>query len=122
MQFDQKNLVVAIVLSIAIVLGFEFLYNLPRMEKQRALQAEQAASQTQTQTVPTPTTPPSLAPGASPPPAAQPAPTVPPLQQPRVKISAARVEGSIRLAGGRIDDLKLKDYRETVDPTSALIV
>ncbi len=40
---DQKNLILAIALSIAIVLGFEFLYNLPRQERERALQAERAA-------------------------------------------------------------------------------
>lgn len=124
MQFDQKNLVVAIVLSIAIVLGFEFLYNLPRLEKQRALQAEIAASQAPSQpaTPQTSAAPPSMAPGASSAPVAPATPAaVPPSQQPRVKISAARIEGSIRLAGARIDDIKLKDYRETVDPNSPLI-
>jgi YidC/Oxa1 family membrane protein insertase len=126
MQFDQKNLVVAIVLSIAIVLGFEFLYNLPRLERERALQAERAATQAPTETLApsTPAIPPSLAPGATSAPVAQtpaaPA-AVPPLEQPRVKISAARIEGSIRLAGGRIDDIRLKDYHETVDPNSPLI-
>lgn len=38
----------------------------------------------------------------------------------RVKIDTPRVEGSISLQGGRIDDLALKDYRETLDPNSPL--
>ncbi len=33
---------------------------------------------------------------------------------PRVEINTPRVEGSISLLGGRIDDLRLKDYRETL--------
>jgi YidC/Oxa1 family membrane protein insertase len=119
MNFENKNLIVAIALSIAIVLGFEFLYNLPRLEKERALQAERAASaptESLAPTTPTPATPPAAAPGATPAPAA-PAATAP-REQPRVKITADRVEGSIRLAGGRVDDLKLKDYRVGVEPTS----
>ncbi|MEQ9695230.1 membrane protein insertase YidC [Shimia sp. SDUM112013] len=34
---------------------------------------------------------------------------------PRIDIETARVDGSISLLGGRIDDLHLKDYRETLD-------
>jgi YidC/Oxa1 family membrane protein insertase len=41
---------------------------------------------------------------------------------PRVPIEAARVSGSVSLVGGRIDDLILNDYRETVDPDSPRIV
>ncbi|MEL7199552.1 MAG: membrane protein insertase YidC [Pseudomonadota bacterium] len=33
----------------------------------------------------------------------------------RVKIDAPRVEGSINLVGARIDDIELKDYRQSVD-------
>lgn len=38
----------------------------------------------------------------------------------RVAIDTPRLEGSISLQGGRIDDLALKDYRETLDPNSPL--
>ena len=41
---------------------------------------------------------------------------------PRVPINTSRIEGSINLAGGRLDDLRLKDYRETVDPDSPTII
>ncbi|SMY06383.1 membrane protein insertase YidC [Flavimaricola marinus] len=39
----------------------------------------------------------------------------------RIAIDTARLTGSITLAGGRIDDLSLADYRETLDPTSELV-
>lgn len=40
---------------------------------------------------------------------------------PRVQIETPRLSGSISLTGGRIDQLALKDYRETVDPESAIV-
>src|SRR5206468_8554602 len=41
---------------------------------------------------------------------------------PRIRIETPRVAGSIALKGGRIDDLALVQYRETVDPKSPPIV
>lgn len=38
---------------------------------------------------------------------------------PRVQIDTPRLAGSISLVGGSLDDLSLKDYRETLDPGSA---
>src|SRR5262249_57454183 len=40
----------------------------------------------------------------------------------RVHISTPRVTGSIALTGGRIDDVSLATYRETVDPNSPAII
>ena len=40
---------------------------------------------------------------------------------PRLSIDTPRLSGTISLLGGRIDDLKLTDYRETIDPTSELV-
>ena len=133
MQIDQRNLIIAIVLSIGIVLGFEFFYNLPRLEKQKALEAERA-QQTQTETTtPAPSRAPA-APSAATTPNAAPtvpgvaataaAPAVPASRQPRVKIETPSVSGSIDLVGGRVDDIKLagtdpkRAYRETTDPNS----
>jgi len=45
--------------------------------------------------------------------AAEPAP-----EAPRLTIDTPKLSGSLSLVGGRIDDLMLKGYRETVDPTS----
>ncbi len=39
----------------------------------------------------------------------------------RVAIDTPSLTGSINLAGARIDDLSLKNYRETLDPKSAMI-
>jgi YidC/Oxa1 family membrane protein insertase len=41
---------------------------------------------------------------------------------PRVEIRTDRLLGTISLVGGRLDDLTLANYRETVDPTSPQIV
>ena len=43
-------------------------------------------------------------------------------QSPRIEIDTPSLKGSIALKGGRIDDLILKDYRETVDPKSPKVV
>jgi len=43
-------------------------------------------------------------------------------QSPRVTLDSPSVDGSISLTGARIDDLQLKNYRQTVDPTSPEIV
>ncbi len=43
-------------------------------------------------------------------------------QSPRVAIDTPALKGSISLKGGRIDDLTLKDYRETVEPDSPNVV
>jgi YidC/Oxa1 family membrane protein insertase len=42
-------------------------------------------------------------------------------QAARVPVETPRVEGSISLLGGRIDDLSLKDYKETQDPGSPIV-
>jgi YidC/Oxa1 family membrane protein insertase len=39
----------------------------------------------------------------------------------RVAIDTPALSGSINLAGGRIDDLLLRNYRETIDPASPMI-
>ena len=43
-------------------------------------------------------------------------------EAPRVPIETPAVRGSINLKGGQIDDLILRHYRETIDPTSPEIV
>ncbi len=40
---------------------------------------------------------------------------------PRVEIETALLSGSLSLRGGRIDDLSLKDYRETIDKDSPIV-
>src|SRR4030095_15630947 len=43
-------------------------------------------------------------------------------EQPRVRINTPRLHGSVALTGGRIDDLTLATYHETVDPKSPEVV
>jgi YidC/Oxa1 family membrane protein insertase len=121
---DQKNLIVAIVLSLVILLGFQYFYELPRMRAQQA--AQQAQEALQAMQTPAPARP--AAPGAELPPipgapAAAGAPTeldrAAIVDQPnRVHIQSERVSGSIALDGGRIDDITLVTYRQTTDPNS----
>lgn len=40
---------------------------------------------------------------------------------PRVPVDTPRLRGTISLLGGRLDDLSLKDYRETLDPGSDIV-
>ncbi|WP_029005492.1 membrane protein insertase YidC [Azorhizobium doebereinerae] len=125
---DNRNMFIAIGLSLAILIGWQYFYALPQAEKQRQVQAQQQAAQ-QSQTPPVTasetTTQPDAAPSA--PGAQQTAPRAATRAQalaasPRVLIETPRVKGSISLRGARADDLSLSDYRETVDPKSPNIV
>ncbi|MBC8794034.1 MAG: membrane protein insertase YidC [Tagaea sp. CACIAM 22H2] len=126
MQLDNKNLWVAIIVSIAIVLGFEMLWNQPRIQKQRAAEAERLASAETVQGSNAP-----AAPGAAPVPgsviaglanAPNPDRASVIAQGPRVTIEGPGVAGSILLQGGVIDDLKLVNYRQTVEKDSPPVV
>jgi YidC/Oxa1 family membrane protein insertase len=126
---DNRNTILAVILSGIVLIAWQYFYNMPQMEKQRA--------QTQTQAElakPTPqTTPGSTTPGAPPSanaPATTPAAAAAAIVSrdaaiaatPRVKIETPSVIGSISLKGARIDDLSLVKFRDTVDPTSPPIV
>ena len=124
---DQKNTLLAIVLSAIVLIVWQYFFGLPHMQRQEA--QKQPQTQTQTQGVPTP------APGGGPsttvPVPGQPA-TVPAAQvltrdaalkqTARVPIDTPRLKGSIALKGGRIDDILLAQYHDTVDPNSPPIV
>jgi YidC/Oxa1 family membrane protein insertase len=139
---DQKNMILAIGLSALVLIGWQYFIGMPQVEKQK--QDAQLRQQQQTQT-PAPGTPgtvptPSATPGSPAQPQAQPSgPQVPGqvsppaagqqlsrqaviASAPRVVIETPTVSGSIALKGGRIDDLALIKYRETVDPKSPPIV
>jgi YidC/Oxa1 family membrane protein insertase len=139
---DQKNTILAIVLSAMVLIVWQIFFGLP-LEKQRqeALQRQQQQAQqqqVQQQTQPVPGGPPQPAPGAqpqqqgsAPPLPGQPAGPVPSAQQtreavvlssPRIMIETPSLRGSVALKGGRIDDLSLIQYRETVDRNSPAIV
>jgi YidC/Oxa1 family membrane protein insertase len=127
---EQRNLLLAIVVSVVILIGFQYLF-----EKMRPPTPVTPPSPAATQTAPS--APPSTtSPGATPPAAPGAAgqaagTTVAPAPetreqaiaaQPRVRINTPRLHGSVALAGGRIDDLTLATYHETVDPKSPEVV
>ena len=117
---ETRNVILAIVLSIGIMLGFEFLYNGPNRERIAEQQRAQAEQQQQQEREAAP----SAAADASAP-AVAPATGGPVTREQALSASTARVaidtqevDGSISLEGARIDDLSLRQYRQTIDPTS----
>ncbi|WP_041359261.1 membrane protein insertase YidC [Nitrobacter hamburgensis] len=113
---ENRNTIIAIVLSGLILIAWQYFYNIPQMEKDRA--AQQAQSQTaKSPTEPTPNSPKPDHPAAE----SVVARGVAIATTPRVKIDTPRLSGSISLKGARIDDLLLTKFRETVDPASPAI-
>jgi YidC/Oxa1 family membrane protein insertase len=128
---DNRNTILAVILSGLVLIAWQYFYNVPQMEKQRAAQQTQSElAKPVPQASPDGTTPQAgTAPSANAPAVNQPASTAPVVSRdaaiastPRVKIDTPRVAGSISLKGGRIDDLALVQFRETVDPKSPAIV
>jgi YidC/Oxa1 family membrane protein insertase len=138
---ENSNLFLAIALSILVIVGWNYFYAGPQLEKQRLEKiAQQAAAPsvipgaapnvpaTPGSTIPVPSTAPagSTIPGSTPV-----APSIPGTgltreaalaQSPRISIETGRLKGSIALKGARIDDLSLVNYRETIDPKSPNII
>src|SRR3546814_8063095 len=134
---EQKNLVLAILLSVAIRFGYQFFVEKPKMEREAALRQQHAAEEQvspeakrqdmgkpaeqkqATQDRPqlgADTT------AALPPPGAAMSREAALKETPRVVIDSPRVRGSISLVGARIDDVVLRDYHITTDPDSKNIV
>ena len=120
---DQKNTLLAIVLSALVLIGWQIFYGMPQMEKQK--QAQQQQQQTPAPTVPAqpaPTPQPGTVPQAPGGPGQTMSREAALALSPRVPIETPSLAGSIALKGGRVDDLSLTKYRETVDPKSPAIV
>jgi YidC/Oxa1 family membrane protein insertase len=122
---DTRNLFLAIALSVLVMAAWQYFYAGPlyQHEHQAQTQANLQPPASETQPSATP-----AAPGASPPGTAAlpgaPAVTAPGTvsevltARPRVMIDTPSIGGSVNLKGGKIDDIILKDYRETIDPKS----
>jgi YidC/Oxa1 family membrane protein insertase len=119
----------AVLLSGLVLIAWHFLYAGPKMREEQERQKRIAAEKVQ-KTPPGSTVGPQQ-PGAAPVPgqAAPPRPGTASAQpqisreaqisaSPRVAIETATLKGSIALKGGRIDDLVLTRYRQTVKPDS----
>jgi YidC/Oxa1 family membrane protein insertase len=131
-MIENRNTIIAVVLSGLILIGWQYFYNIPQMERQKAQQATQAQ-------LANPSAQPNATPGSTTPTAASTAANGAPTNaapanapvvsrdaaiaaSPRIKIDTPRISGSIALKGARIDDIALNKFRETVDPTSPAIV
>jgi YidC/Oxa1 family membrane protein insertase len=117
---DNRNMMLAIGLSVAVLVGWQFFVGIPQLEKQREVQKLQQ-QQTQSQTAQPDHGGQALPGGPQTSVGAQPG-TVTREQalaaSPRVAIETPRIKGSIALKGARIDDVSLLDYHETVDAKS----
>src|SRR3954465_11287555 len=117
---DNRNTILAVILSGLVLIAWQYFYNMPQMEKQRAQQQTQAelakpssppAPGSSSSTTPQPGTTPST-PAAAGQPGAIVSRDAAISATPRVKIDTPRLTGSISLKGARIDDLSLVKFRE----------
>ena len=124
---DNRNVILAIVLSILVLFGWQFFVagpQLQRAQQQQEIAAAQAAADAAL------AIPATAAPAAGTPAAVEAAlasNTVYPdrataiAATQRVTIDTHELQGSINLTGALLDDIELKQYRETVDPDSPII-
>ena len=119
---EQRNLLIAIVLSVGILIGFQFVFErlhpppVPHVEPTATVPATQPAAPGATARAPGVSAPGVLAASAAESRAAAIA------SQPHIRIDTPRLHGSIALTGARFDDLTLATYHETVDPKSPEVV
>jgi YidC/Oxa1 family membrane protein insertase len=121
---EQKNLVLALVLSAVIIIGWGILQArffppppVPQQTTSTPAQPSQTPPATGTQGT---TTAPAV--GATEPPLELVDRKTALARSPRVPIDSPRLKGSIALKGGRIDDVVLTEFRETVDAQSPNII
>jgi len=133
MDENNRNFILAIVLSMVVLFAWQFIFvpDKPPEEQQELQQAEQGSPQPDAgsetpQVGGAPSADGAPQPGVSTVP--QPAGAAVGLSRaealaasPRIAIDTPSVKGSIALKGARIDDLILKDYRVTVEPDSPLV-
>ena len=119
-QDEQRNLILAAVLSFVVIVVWQVFVMGPRIEAQRA--ADEAAQLTAPATPANPANPANpgeatLEGGGAFGATALDRKTAL-AQSERIEIETPRLTGSIALNGGRIDELRLRGYRETLEPGS----
>ncbi len=112
MDDQNKNLILATVLSFLVIMVWFVLF--PPAEPVVDPNAPAVTAQTEGTTPPATVTP-DVAAAA---PAGQAAPTA---EAPRLTIDTPQLKGSISLLGGRIDDLELKAYKQTLADDSGIV-
>jgi len=110
MDGQNKNLILATVLSFVVILLWFFLFPPDEINQNPVVESASSASQENTGLLPP-------AVNLSPETENQPSAIVPSSQNlaPRVKIDTPNLTGSISLLGGRIDELALREYFETLE-------
>lgn len=127
---DQKNLLIAVVLSMAVMLGWQFFYAGPQMKAQQEKAQREKRDAAEAGNLPAVGVQPQDGhplPGQS---TSQPQSSLLPAatreealqRSPRLPVATPSLKGSISLKGGMLDDLVLEKYRETVDPHSQQVV
>ncbi len=132
MNETNRNMIIAIALSVVVIFGWQFFVAGPQLERaqrQAQIAAEQAAAANPglatTTTTTTPTTPATGTTTAETPTTDIPATfadrATAVAATSRVAIDTPALVGSINLRGGRLDDLQLKKYTETIAADSPII-
>ena len=120
MNPENRNMILAISLSMAVLFGWQVFVVGPELEKEAALQQAIAEQEVADAANDAPQVDPDAIAAAAG--SASGEITVskaaPQMSSPRIIIDAPLVSGSISLAGLRIDDIMLKAYQETQDPGS----
>lgn len=125
---DNRNFILAIVLTMGILLGYEYFYSRPLQEQAALTEQAQLTEQERLETEKSDDLP-SLDAGGSLPGLAVPVLSDVPVSRDdvisagrRITISSEHLHGSISLKGARFDDLTLADYKETLDENSPDVV
>ena len=114
---NNKNLLIAMVLSLLVFAGWQYFVATPQMKAEQARQQQLVKQEKKAAPPQAPGLPAAAASGQI-----QSRDAALKAGGPRVAIDAPMVDGSIRLTGAMLDDLRLKTYRETIDPKSPEIV
>jgi YidC/Oxa1 family membrane protein insertase len=117
MNDENRNLILAVVLSAAVLFGWEYFVAKPQADKERAAQSQLIHEQHEVkkpdtaslQTLPVGAGSLTLSDALK-------------RSGTRVAIDTPSLDGSLLLKGARFDDLRLKNYRETTNPKSPEIV
>jgi len=105
-QGNNRNMMIAVVLSLGIIFLFEMFVATPAREE---AQRERAALEETAATAPPPAVEPSLLPAAT---------ILAQTAANRVPIDTPSLDGTLNLTGARFDDLNLRRYRQTIEPDS----
>jgi YidC/Oxa1 family membrane protein insertase len=129
MPQNNSNLILAMALSILVIIGWNYFFATPQYQKEHSAQLAQQQGQPVQHAPGSPSALPPRSPNA--PPQGGPANQSPQAiltrdaalaETTRVPLDSTALSGSINLTGARIDDVSLKDYRETPNPKSPNII